>query len=398
MSQSPSLKKISSLINLNGLKKQQQPSPTTHDNEQQNHLHQDATTQQQQQSMNESALQQFIATQQLLFEEQLLITQEKQNIVNTVQSINSSMLTIPLLLLNIRTMNQKIYELSGPSEDESQNKESPRRSSISSSAPKALNMVLTSPSTVISRFTSAYMTQSPQSQSIVPPLSHHYDESRNKRLYKLNDKDHPLGTMKLNYEAIVNYIRLDPILFARCCREIVKSQQYNSENVSQNVAKQDSNRLAEIVIYSLYGNHNNSLESICIVSFLKEVINIAFEYCQKPTDILKNHFIRELLTSFMKREGLEYFRFLHSEALFELLQNDDFDVRVENTRPEPPAEPPVRKSHERRSSLLASFSPITPPTTPNVFEAPRSLDEQTSNKSNEEVIKEEYERRMRSSK
>ena len=57
---------------------------------------------------------------------------------------------------------------------------------------------------------------------------------------------------------------------------------------------------------------------------------MAFEMCQKPSDILKNHFIKELLVQYMRREGLEFFKYLHVEALFELLQNDDFDVRIEH--------------------------------------------------------------------
>lgn len=80
---------------------------------------------------------------------------------------------------------------------------------------------------------------------------------------------------------------------------------------------------------------------------------------------MKNNFIRNLLTVFMKREGLEFFRFLISEALFELLQNDDFDVRLDV-----PIHRTRRASHSeangssRRSLSYPAYSPPMSPVSP----------------------------------
>ncbi len=116
---------------------------------------------------------------------------------------------------------------------------------------------------------------------------------------------------------------------------------------------------------------------------------MAFECCQKPTDIMKNNFISHLLTEFFKRRGVEFFKYLINESLFELLQNDDFDVRLDQLpgpklRRSSQSETTPKKTGDASPTYSASFD----------LENPRSLD-MIANSNNP---LEEKERKIRSSK
>ncbi len=452
---------------------------------------------------SEDALTLVISLQQLLLEEQLLLTQEKQSVLNSVQSINTLRSTeIPHLLFNLRQYHTRIKQLnqllnidilmmnnewneallseldnssSGSSGDydrhhqeheffDHDNQSSSSHNSNAHATSNTNNTATTTSS--FSNFVSnassnlhsaehaiqklanvfsimrsssggshsqqhAHAQSSQQQQQQLP----HYNTSNNysptnrvqrsvssfslasisssankcdngnnsnansynssllfddmeamlkkTRIYRLEEKDHPLGASKLNFESLIDFLRCQPTIFIDCCKNLIvqsqepsfataanqqhQQQQQQQQQQKMMNRKKNSDRLAEMILFTLYGNSlNDHFEGRNLLRLIKQAIHIVFNssssslsslsssstphnhHFTKVTDIMRNDFIRQLLLLFMKQQGSEFICALINESLYTLLQNDDLDIRIEGHAPPP-----------SRESLASSPSPLS---------------------------------------
>ena len=87
------------------------------------------------------------------------------------------------------------------------------------------------------------------------------------RLYKFQDKDHPLSVLKHHYEELIEYLRLNPKFFSKVIKYWISKQTLSQLYVAKEYDAHE--RMAFIINYSFYGNLSNPLESKCLLKFIK---------------------------------------------------------------------------------------------------------------------------------
>lgn len=212
------------------------------------------------------------------------------------------------------------------------------------------------------------------------PSKRHSIDTSTQRLYKFSDRDHPLGVMKAKYEQVIDFVRVNPQLLAKCCKNIVIMSQHCSESLpaassaasgsSSNVIPHQQIRdIVNLLVFSLYGNLVNPLEDKLMRQFIRICIDTAYKYCcTSPMEIFNNAFIKHLLLTYTKRKGAGFVKYIMQESMSEVLYCDDFDVRLEHLKPHqvpaatasPPYSPSTPVSRHSNNSHYPT--PSTPPT------------------------------------
>ncbi|KAG2386400.1 hypothetical protein C9374_002846 [Naegleria lovaniensis] len=234
------------------------------------------------------------------------------------------------------------------------------------------------------------------------------------RMFKYHDKDHPFSVLKRHYEEFIEFIRQQPKLFCRSIKNWISKQFINqlilqrksmknvkvsspTETLSPSGSSsttedfESCDRLAFIMIYSLYGNAGNPLETKCILKFIKTTFDIVFESCssENPFEVFENIFLYRLVFLYLRRKGKHFIKSIMTEPLFDLFSNDDLEVPLdispvssqptsqEKSESNKPSKPPILFFQNTCSVNTNDVSPVSPDcVTSSVFNTQQQMKQQ----------------------